>query len=200
MCYHDILPEKTAPYINNFGVKYKDYNYSNEVIEKVAQLIKDDKIIGICNGYGEAGPRALGNRSILARADSNGIAEKVSRKIKDREWYRPIVPVMLKKHAVNFTGLHNFPEATKYMLFDFKIRNEYVKELAGVVHADWTSRIQILEEKKSNPFLYDLLECCYEKHKMRALINTSFNKRNLLFILQMMLFTHIKRQGLMHWF
>ncbi|HSH52669.1 MAG TPA: carbamoyltransferase C-terminal domain-containing protein, partial [Bacteroidales bacterium] len=164
------------PYLNNWGIEnyeVKNYNKLNEI----AELLNKEKIIAVCNGFGEVGPRALGNRSILAKADSAKLAQKVSEVHKKREWYRPIAPVMLEKNAKYFTGLDKIHHLSKFMLLDFKIDQHTRKEIEGVVHVDRTSRIQAIFNRSDNPFLYDLLKLLDEKYKIKALINTSFNKK-----------------------
>lgn len=170
--------EISSPYLNNFGIEaYCDYSYNKETLLETAKLIYAGKVIGICNGYGKAGPRALGNRSILARADSAELAGKVSMKLKKREWYRPVAPIMLHEHASQVTGLKNLPLLAKYMLMDFAILEDYIPAMEGCVHVDGTSRIQVISKKEENPFIYELLHCCYECYGLIALINTSFNSQ-----------------------
>jgi len=162
------------PYLNNWGIEnYKLSNFND--LEEIADLLNKGKVIGLCNGYGEAGPRALGNRSILARADSATLAKRVSEIHKKREWYRPVAPVMLEENTKYYTGLEEIHHLSRYMLLDFNIEETKLKEIEGVVHVDGTSRIQTLFNRDENPFLYDLLKLLDKKHAIKALINTSFN-------------------------
>ena len=172
---HDI--EHHNVFLNNFKLNSK-IEYNLDEIKEIAKLLVNNKIIGICNGYGEAGPRALGNRSILALANSKKIAVKVSQQIKHREWYRPLAPVMLELNAKKFTGLSNIHHLSKYMLLEFDILPEYRAEIEGAVHKDNSARIQTIFKKEDNPFLYDLLSYLDYKYKIKALINTSFNGNN----------------------
>lgn len=167
--------QRANPYIGFWQKEKVKVEYSRSDLETVAELINEHKVVGVCNGKSETGPRALGNRSIIARADSKKLAERISRKIKGRDWYRPVAPVMLAEYGRYFTGNKEFPASAQYMLFDFDVPSERIKELQGVVHVDGTSRIQILERRRQNPFLFDLLNVCAEKYKIKALINTSFN-------------------------
>lgn len=164
------------PYIGYWQDEFP-VEYSGKDIEKIAGMINKYKVIGICNGKSESGPRALGNRSIIARADSIKLADKISEKMKKRDWYRPVAPVMLAEYASYFTGLSDFPVSAKYMLYDFEIQERHTKELEGVVHVDGTSRIQIIETREQNPFMYDLLKICAEMFGLKALVNTSFNSK-----------------------
>lgn len=166
-----------SPYLENWGIEDYSTSINNETIKKAAQLLIHNKVIGIANGFGEIGPRALGNRSIISLASSNKLAQKVSMEHKQREWYRPVAPIMLEKNAKYFTGLHHIHHLSKYMLVDFNILPERQNEMIGAVHKDGTARIQTLFARDENPFMYELL--CYldEKHGVKALINTSFNHR-----------------------
>ncbi len=168
--------EYHSPYLNNWGIKEYAVEYTQDDIELLANALLEEKIVGVCNGYGEVGPRALGNRSILALANSKKLAQKVSIEKKGREWYRPIAPVILKRNLEYFTGIKDSLLA-KYMLMDFDVLEEKRKEIEGVVHVNGSSRIQIIDNREDNPFIYDLLNHLEGNYGIRALINTSFNKR-----------------------
>ena len=144
---------------------------------QTAIAINQNKVYAIYTGYGETGPRALGFRSIIARADSTSIAEKISREIKKREWYRPIAPVMLDRNFSYFTGKTDYPEIARYMLAEFNIIPEKVDEIRGCVHADGTSRIQVVDRNAENPYLEDLLETLDQVFGIKCIINTSFNQQ-----------------------
>lgn len=167
---------KTAtPYLNNWCIGEYETHYTKGTIQEVVKMLIEGKVIGICNGYGEAGPRALGNRSIIALASSEQLAQKINMDIKKREWYRPLAPVMLEKNAHYFTGLKNIHHLSKYMLLDFDILPQRKKEISGAVHVDETARIQTIFDKNDNPFMYDILCLLDHQYNVKALINTSFN-------------------------
>jgi len=164
-----------SPYLNNWGIETYSVVYTEETIREVAAQLLKKKMIGVCNGYGEAGPRALGNRSILALANSKSLAQKLSVEKKGREWYRPLAPVALEKNTRYFSGLKVIHHLSKYMLLDFQVLPERHNELSGAIHADGTARFQTVFQKADNPFIYDLLTYLDKKHDVKALINTSFN-------------------------
>ena len=166
-----------SPYLNNLACDFSEkLNFDNSLIKETADLLMQNKIIAVANGFGEAGPRALGNRSILSLANSKSLAKKVSEECKNREWYRPVAPIMLHEIAEKVTGkkIHHL---SKFMLLDFNILPEYQNDLAGVTHINGTARIQTIEKREENPFIFDLLTFVWENHKIFALINTSFNKK-----------------------
>jgi len=164
-----------TPYLNNWGIEDYSTDFSDEDIKKTAYALSKGKIIGVCNGYGEAGPRALGNRSLLALANSKRLAGKISRELKGREWYRPVAPVALSENVKYFTGEKSIHHLAKYMLLDFPVVKEKQAEIAGALHANQTARFQSVSDKNDNQFLYDLLKYLDENFKIKALINTSFN-------------------------
>jgi len=169
--------KRHSPFLNNWELDLQYPEISPTTIGKTAKLLADGKIVGICNGFGETGPRALGNRSILSLANSKALAKKLSMKCKGREWYRPLAPVMLEKNAIHFTGKKSMHPLSEYMLLGYKILPGKEHELNGAVHADGTARIQTIFNREQNPFLWDLLTLLDEQHGIKALINTSFNSQ-----------------------
>ena len=164
------------PYLNSWGIDNSSFTYTNEDLNHVARLLSEGKVIGICNGYGEAGPRALGNRSIVA-LPTKALAHKVSVELKKREWYRPVAPIMLEKNACYFTNSKNIHPLSKFMLLDLKVCEQKQKEIPGVIHANGTARIQTIASKNENPFMFDLLSLLNDSYHIKALINTSFNSK-----------------------
>ncbi|MCK3686207.1 carbamoyltransferase C-terminal domain-containing protein [Maribellus sp. YY47] len=167
--------ENHSVYLNNLGIEEYSANYDPKTIAQITELLIQKKIVGICNGFGEAGPRALGNRSILALADSKEISGKLSMEKKGREWYRPLAPIALEKNTRYFTGKSKIDHLSTYMLLDFEVLPEKAKEIAGAVHADGTARFQTIFEREQNRFMFDLLTQLDNKCNVKALINTSFN-------------------------
>ncbi len=166
------------PYLNNIGLGFKeeiDVNEYAKKLEEIADKLSKGEILAICNKEGEAGPRALGNRSLIARADNEKLAKKLSMEYKGREWYRPLAPMMLEKNTKYFTGKSEIHHLSKFMLLDFAILPEKQLQLQGAINKDNTARIQTLFLHSDNPFMWDLLTILDEKYNIKALINTSFN-------------------------
>lgn len=164
-----------SPYLNNWNIESYETHYTKNTIEKVSDSLLQEKIIGICNGFGEAGPRALGNRSIVALANSKKLANKISIEKKGREWYRPLAPVALEKNVKYFTGLNKIHHLSQYMLLEFTVLPSRQNEIEGTVHIDGTARFQTFFNREQNPFIYDLLNHLEKNFGIKALINTSFN-------------------------
>ena len=167
--------EVNSAYLNNWGIEDYKADFSAEIISQVAEQLAAKKLIGICNNFGEAGPRALGNRSILAFAGSKELSKKLSMEKKGREWYRPLAPVALEQNVKYFTGQSTVHPLSKFMLLDFAVLPEKQQEIAGAIHADGTARFQSVSKQSDNPFLFALLQQLDKKHGIKALINTSFN-------------------------
>lgn len=163
-----------TPYLNNIGLHKSSEEITDDEIAKTAEIILNGGVVGVCNNEAEAGPRALGNRSLIALANSKEIAKKVSVNIKKREWYRPIAPIMLSHNAEKVSQQPSNP-LSKFMLLDFTIKKEYYSALEGVIHVNNTARIQTLNTENENPFMFRLLNYLETHHNVLALINTSFN-------------------------
>lgn len=183
-----------SPYLNNFGLSELESvsmpDNSMDIIN-TTKCIVNGGVVGVCNGWAEVGPRALGNRSIIARPDSRHLAEIVSMYIKKREWYRPVAPIMLEKCAREVSE-QNPGAISRYMLQDFTIKEEYREHLQGVTHVDGTARIQVVADDGSD-FIAQLLRYLADgagcpktisggvdgslrrDTGIKALINTSFN-------------------------
>lgn len=163
------------PYLCNIGLpNQKTADISNGLIKQTAEILLNGGIIGICNGNAEVGPRALGNRSLLALANNKEIARKLSMDVKKREWYRPVAPIMLDEVAKQVT-VQPMHHLAKYMLLDFNVKPEFQNDLAGGIHANQTARIQTITSESDNPFMFRLLYYLHKNHNIPALINTSFN-------------------------
>lgn len=155
---------------NKVIIKYiKDSN-----IEKTtAKLISEEKIIGWFQGKAEFGPRALGNRSILADP-RNFKTKNILNDIKDREWFRPVAPSIIEEECNNYFDIY-FPSI--YMIFIGKVKRNKRKLIPAITHIDNSARVQTVN-KKDNPIYYKLLKEFQKITKVPVLCNTSFNKRD----------------------
>lgn len=144
-----------------------------EVPREAATLLQDECVIGWFQGRIEYGPRALGNRSILANPRFPDIKDTINDRIKHRERFRPFAPVVLEELAskVFETGKkHSSP----YMTFVFPVRSEYQELIQGACHVDATARIQTVTDDE-NPQLAQVLRQFSHLTGVPCLINTSFN-------------------------
>jgi len=143
------------------------------VPRETATLLQERCVIAWFQGRLEYGPRALGNRSILANPKFPDIKEIINERIKHREKFRPFAPVILEHLAPQVFELGK-KQSSPYMTFVVPVRPEYQKLIQGACHVDGTSRIQTVTEQ-DNPLLAELLHLFTELTKVPCLINTSFN-------------------------
>ena len=164
---------------------------SDKMIGKIAKLLIEDKIIGIHKDRSEFGPRALGNRSIIALAQGNANQKRVNLKIKYRESFRPFAPIMLHKTANKYFDLpqdvhspymqyveilneaHRYKTIPKTGINIIEQVNQNRSLYSSITHVDYSARIQTIEEESFVGKL--LLQMEILGHDM--LINTSFNRR-----------------------
>lgn len=157
--------------LDNNKIKYQ----TPENIEyEIAKLIADGKIIAHFNGRMEYGPRALGNRSILASAINVEINDTLNKKLKRTE-FMPFAPAILAEHAINMYenwNKNNVP--SRFMTITFNVTHKH-KELApATVHLDGTARPQVVNYY-DNPRFYNIIKHYYELTGIPIVINTSFN-------------------------
>lgn len=143
------------------------------VADHTAALLREKNVIGWFQGRTEYGPRALGNRSILANPRFADIKDIINRRIKHREPFRPFAPVVLESVAPQVFEMGK-KRSSPYMTFVFPVRPEYTDLIPGACHVDGTSRIQTLTEQ-DNPVLARLLRQFTSLTGIPCLINTSFN-------------------------
>jgi len=138
--------------------------------EQIASRLSNGQVIGLLRGKAEAGPRALGFRSILASAKNRKNLRRVSQQIKKREFYRPLAPIVT---AEQFDRFFIGPRG-KYMQYRVHCTEEAKELLPAIVHKDGTARPQVVN-KQDDPWLHQLLVAYGEESGVECLINTSLN-------------------------
>jgi len=148
---------------------YLGYDLGGEYpVNKIIKGLADNKIVAVASGRAEFGPRALGNRSILADPRDPEIKNKVNL-IKKRESFRPFAPVVMEEHASKWFDI-NF--SSPYMQYAVKCLKPDI--IPSVVHADGTSRVQTIN-KNQHPGLYEVLKQWFDLTGVPVLLNTSLN-------------------------
>ncbi len=143
----------------------------DDLADRTAELIEQGKVVGLFNGRMEFGPRALGNRSILADPRRADMKDIVNRVVKHRESFRPFCPSCLEQKA------HEYFEGctvARYMNKTYSVLPEKISDIPSVTHIDGTSRVQTVT-RNINPFYYDVIECFYRRTGVPVILNTSFN-------------------------
>ena len=152
------------------NLQYEYIAEYKELCHIVAQELANSLIIGWFQGRMEFGPRALGNRSILADPRQSYMKNKVNAMIKFRESFRPFAPAVLAEHA---NGIFECDVESPYMSTTFKLKRNQ-QEYPAITHVDNTSRIQTASSLQNEKF-YELLNAFYELTGCPLLLNTSFN-------------------------
>jgi carbamoyltransferase len=150
----------------------KKLSYSPSCLEKeVAKCIAAGLIVGWMQDRAEFGPRALGNRSILADPRNPNVKELINESVKFREEFRPFAPSILHEFGSAYFEYYQF---TPYMERALKFKPEMRDKVPGVVHVDGTGRLQSVT-KILNPRYYKLITAFYELTGIPIVLNTSFN-------------------------
>lgn len=144
---------------------------SGTVHERAAELLAAGKIVGWARGRAEFGPRALGNRSILADPRSPGMRDAINSTVKFREEFRPLAPAILHEHGPEYFEAY---EESPYMERTLRFRAEVRDRVPSVVHVDGTGRVQSVSAAMY-PDFRKLLTAFHRRTGVPLLLNTSFN-------------------------
>ena len=145
-----------------------------EVESVTAQFLSEGKIVGWFQGAMEMGPRALGNRSLLADPRNAAMRDILNRKVKHREDFRPFAPSVLSEEAGEWFDIARSVHASDYMLMAYPAKKEQRSRIPAVVHEDGTSRIQTVK-REMNPRFHRLISEFRSRTGVPMLLNTSFN-------------------------
>jgi carbamoyltransferase len=160
--------EEIERYLIENGIKYEKLR-RDDLLGKVSYLLSVQKIVGWFQGRMEFGPRALGNRSILADPRSKSMRDIINSKVKFREPFRPFAPSVLSERSHEYFDLER---ESPYMLF---VSNVKKIGFPSVTHIDNSARVQTVR-RKDNPLFHDLINQFYKDYGCPMIINTSFNR------------------------
>lgn len=145
--------------------------HSDDICRDTARLLSDGKVFGWFQGRGEFGPRALGNRSILADPRKSEMKDILNKRVKHRQAFRPFAPIVLAERSAEiFEG----DEESPFMLLAKRVLPAWKDRIPAIVHVDGTARVQTVREDQ-NPRMYKLLKEFELLTGVPVLINTSFN-------------------------
>jgi len=142
-----------------------------DLLPRVAQLLAEGAVIGWFQGRMEFGPRALGNRSFIADPRRDDMRELLNKKVKLREWFRPLAPSMLAEAAESLFG---HPHYDPFMITVLNVLEERRGNIPSVVHVDGTARPQTVS-RSVNPRYWQLIHEFEKLTGVPLLLNTSFN-------------------------
>lgn len=186
-------------YLDSVGARYDFIEEEAELIDAVAGLMAEEKVIGWFHGRMEYGPRALGARSIIGDARSTTMQQTMNLKIKFRESFRPFAPCVLREHAHEIFDMKPEDESP-YMLIvaplreslrspldedakqrmadpDLRVRVSVPRsQFPAITHVDYSARVQTVDEERHGRF-YRLMNRFYERTGSPVIVNTSFNVR-----------------------
>lgn len=146
----------------------------DDIEKRIALLVESDKIIALFHGRMEYGPRALGNRSLLADPRKKDINDILNKRLKRTE-FMPFAPSVLEEKAGDImSGYGKFSYAAEFMTITFDVRPDWIAKIPAVVHVDGTARPQVVK-KEASPRFYKILKEYEKLTGIPALINTSFN-------------------------
>ena len=189
--------EEIKSYLDKHKYPYHICENKQEKTRLLAKLLSEEKIVGVAQGRMEFGPRALGNRSILADCRSPYMQSRINLKIKYRESFRPFAPIVLAEKSQEYFDLlcdspymlkvgdvqksRRMPFELEKLLFDtkgdmLKVVSEQRSDIPAVTHVDYSARIQTVDCDR-NQELYDLLSEYEKLTGCAVLVNTSFNVR-----------------------
>lgn len=175
--------------LKKLGGVWQSYSDS-KLQDKIADLINDGKTVAIARGEAEFGPRALGNRSVLADARNGDMLQRLNMKVKFREGFRPFAPAVTEEDADKYFDMQG---KSPYMSYVFKVKADRRKDaekgktieetaskirsdLPAVTHVDYSARVQTVS-RDTAPLFYGVLNCFKKKYGCCVLVNTSFNVR-----------------------
>lgn len=167
---------ETSDFLTKNNIPHSRFDNEDELLDRVVGQLIDGQVIGWSQGRFEWGPRALGNRSILADPRNPDMKEIVNSKIKFREPYRPFAPSVLAESAEKY---FDFPNAAshcpaRYMQYVVPVREKEKETLPAITHVDGTGRLQTVFKSES-PRYYKLIERFGQATGVPVILNTSFN-------------------------
>lgn len=154
------------------GIEARECADMAQTVEMAADLIAGGAVVGWYQGRSEWGPRALGNRSILANPSVPDMKDRINRKIKRRESFRPFAPSVLLSDVGRY-----FEQdiASPFMMHVVRFRPEWRAAFPAVTHVDGTGRLQTVSEE-TNPLYHALLQAMKRRTGHGMVLNTSFNE------------------------
>ncbi|MBX2974829.1 MAG: carbamoyltransferase [Ignavibacteriaceae bacterium] len=184
--------DEILSFLNEKEIKYIQLK-ENEIAEKIADILSEEKIVGWFQGRMEFGPRALGSRSIIGDARSAKMQADMNIKIKFREGFRPFAPSVIYEKVNEYFELE---KESPYMLlvadvkktrqkkmteeesklFGIQKLNVLRSDIPAVTHIDYSARIQTVH-KETNPLYHELISTFDKKYGCGVIVNTSFNVR-----------------------
>jgi carbamoyltransferase len=165
-------PGQTRRALVEAGLEFEELD-EVDLPRRVARDLAENRIVGWFQGRFEMGPRALGNRSILASPLRREMRDLINARIKYREPFRPFAPAVLAEHAADYFEIS---QPDPFMTLAPRVRSDKAHLIPAAVHVDGTGRIQTVE-RRSSPRFYAVIEEFMKLTGVPVVLNTSFNKQ-----------------------
>jgi carbamoyltransferase len=175
---HSNSDSEIGDFLRSNAIPFQQFEDDDQLLDRVADRLLQGKVVGWSQGRFEWGPRALGNRSILADPRNPEMKDIVNAKIKFREPYRPFAPSVLAECAETYFDLPHAPchHPARYMLYVVPVKVSQQSALPAITHVDGTARLQTVFRDQS-PRYYRLIERFAQASGVPVVLNTSFNLR-----------------------
>ena len=172
-CYKDSeIKEILKSKLHGSNLQYRYFSEKRDVIELAAEMISKSRVIGWFQNKMEFGPRALGNRSILADPRNPNMRNIINSKIKRRESFRPFAPSIMEEYQSDW---FNTNYSSPYMSTIASVKKDKINLIPAVTHVDETARYQSVNKLNNDKF-YELIKTFYKITGVPILLNTSFNE------------------------
>ena len=172
-CYKDSeIKEILKSKLLGSNLQYRYFSEKRDVIELAAEMISKSRVIGWFQNKMEFGPRALGNRSILADPRNPNMRNIINSKIKRRESFRPFAPSIMEEYQSDW---FNTNYSSPYMSTIASVKKDKINLIPAVTHVDETARYQSVNKLNNDKF-YELIKTFYKITGVPILLNTSFNE------------------------
>ncbi|HYD95580.1 MAG TPA: carbamoyltransferase C-terminal domain-containing protein [Noviherbaspirillum sp.] len=146
---------------------------AEDMCERMVDLLAATKVVALYQGGSEFGPRALGHRSILGDPRHGHVRDWINARVKEREWFRPLAPIVLLERAQEFFDIRR---PSPFMQFAAPVHPQAAQIIPAVTHVDCTARLQTVGEN-DDPFLRMLLKAFEARTGVPVLLNTSYNRK-----------------------
>jgi carbamoyltransferase len=169
---------KVRAFLDQNGIAYQHFDDDSQLMDRVVDMLLRGQVVGWYQGRFEWGPRALGNRSILADPRREDMKDIVNTKIKFREPFRPFAPAVLEDRTQEFFAIESPDQLypARYMLLVTPVHEHKQDVIPAVTHVGGTARIQTVR-REWNPRYYEIIRRFGEATGVPVLLNTSYNLR-----------------------
>jgi carbamoyltransferase len=170
---HDVRNENIAEILERWS-SFLSFEKVQDVEQATAQLLADGYVAGWVQGKSEFGPRALGNRSIIADPRPMENRDRINAMVKKREGFRPFAPSVIEEAASTYFEIPGSADGLQYMIFVVDVKEDQRQKLGAVTHVNGSARVQSVSQA-DNPRYWKLIKAFGDITGVPVVLNTSFN-------------------------